>query len=66
MGSKATEEMAHPKIVEPVEPIREFKIDNSTPPNETDVPVLDDNVYGIKFDKYIVEYKDTRENKPHG
>ena len=33
MGSNMMEEMAHPTTVKPVEPIREFKIDNSTPPN---------------------------------
>ena len=33
-------------------------MDNSTPPNETDVPVLGDKVYGMKVDKYIVKYKE--------
>ena len=48
MGSKAMEEMAHPKIVKPVKPIREYRMENSTPPNKTDVPVLDDKIYGTK------------------
>ena len=58
MGSKEMEDMAHPTIVEPVEPIREDRMDNSTPPKETDVPVLDDKVYGIKVDKCVVKYKE--------
>ena len=38
-------------------------MDNSSSPNETDVPVLDDKVYGMKVDKYMVEYKDFRSKK---
>ena len=38
-------------------------MDNSTPPNETDVPVLGDKVYGMKVDKYMVTYKEVRAKK---
>ena len=38
-------------------------MDNSTFSNETDVPVFDDKVYGMKVDKYIVKYKEVRANK---
>ena len=58
MGSKAMEEMAHPTIVKPVKPIREYRMDNSTPPNKTDVPVLDGKVYSIKIGKCMVNYKE--------
>ena len=60
MVSKAIEDMSHPTIVEPFKPIRELKIDNYMPPNETHVPVLDDKVYRMKVDKYTVDYKDIR------
>ena len=63
MGSKAMEEMAYPTIVKPVEPIQEYRMDKSTPPNEADVPVLDDKVYRMKVDKYMVNYKEVRANK---
>ena len=63
MGSKATEEIANPAIVKPVKPIQEYRIDNSTPPKKTDVPVLDDKVYEMQVDKYMVKYKEVRENK---
>ena len=46
--------MSHPTIIEPVEPIQEWKIENSTPPNKCDVLVLDDKVYKTKVDKYMV------------
>ena len=52
--------MARPTIAKPVEPIQEYRMDNSTLPNETDVLVLDDKVYGIKIDKYMVKYKEVR------
>ena len=38
-------------------------MENSTPPNKTDVPVLDDKVYGMKVDKYMVNYKEVRAKK---
>ena len=63
MGSKAMEYMEHPKIVEPVKPIREYIMDYSSPPNKTDVPVLDYKVYGMKVDKYMVKYKEIRAKK---
>ena len=46
MGSKALKDMAQTKIVKPIEPIQEHRMDNSSPPNETDVPFLGDRVYG--------------------
>ena len=55
MGSKAMDEMAHPKIVEPVEAIQEYRMENYTLPNETYVPVLDDKVYGMKVNKYMLK-----------
>ena len=38
-------------------------MENSTPPNKTVVPVLDDKVYGMKVDKYMVNYKEVRAKK---
>ena len=38
-------------------------MDKPTLPNETDVLVLYDKVYGIKVDKYMIKYKEVRENK---
>ena len=58
MGSKAIAEMAHPTIDKPVEPIQEYSMDNSNPPNETKAPVLDYKVYGMKVEKYMVKYKE--------
>ena len=55
MGYKAMEEMAHPAIIKPFEPIREYIMDNSNLTNENDVPVLDDKVYGMKVYKYMVK-----------
>ena len=63
MGSKLMEKMAHPTIVKPVEPIWEYRMENSTLPNKTDVLVLDDEVYGMKIDNYMVKYKEVRERK---
>ena len=63
MGSKAMGEMAHPTIVKPVEPIQEYRMEKSTSPNESGVPVLDDKVYRMKVDKYMVKYKEVRVNK---
>ena len=63
MGSKEMEEMAHPTIVKQAEPIREFKIYNSMPPNETNVPVLDYKLYRVKVDKYMAEYKEKTPKK---
>ena len=47
--------MAYPTIFKPVEPILEYRMDKSTPPNETDVPILDDKVYGMKVVNYMVK-----------
>ena len=63
VGSKAMEDTAHPTIVEPVKPIQEYIMNNSTPPNKTDVSVLGDKVYRMKVDKYMVIYKEIRANK---
>ena len=49
--------MAHPTIVKPVKPIRSYRMDNSTPPNKTEFPVLDDKVYGMEVYKYMVKYE---------
>ena len=38
-------------------------MDNSTLLKKTDVPFLDDKVYGMKVDNYMVNYKDVREKK---
>ena len=38
-------------------------MDNSTQPNKTEVPVLDDKVYGMKFEKYMVKYKEVWSEK---
>ena len=38
-------------------------MDNSTPTNETDAPFLDDEVYGMKVDKYMIKYKEVRAKK---
>ena len=41
------EEMAHPTIFNQVEPIQEYRMENSTLPYKTDVPVLYDKVYRV-------------------
>ena len=38
-------------------------MENSTPPNKTDIPVFDDKLYGVKVDKYMVKYKEVRAKK---
>ena len=55
--------MAHPTISKQVKLIRKYIMDRSTPLNKTDVPVLDDRVYGMKVAKYMVKYKEVRANK---
>ena len=63
MESKVMEEVSLPKIAKPVEPIQEYRMDNFTPTNGSDFPVLDDKLYGMKFYKYMVKYKEFRSNK---
>ena len=38
-------------------------MENSTLPKETDVPVLDDKVYGMKDHSYMLKYKEVRAKK---
>ena len=38
-------------------------MENSTPPNKANAPVLDDKVYEMKVGKYKVKYKEVRANK---